>query len=78
MRALRQGLGARADKVPTRELSDEEWRALAETSLPLEALLPQLGRHLDATGAKAERLLGWHTRPLDTTIVETGESLLAL
>jgi nucleoside-diphosphate-sugar epimerase len=37
-----------------------------------------LGRNLDATSAKAERLLGWKTRPIADTIAETAESLLAL
>jgi nucleoside-diphosphate-sugar epimerase len=38
----------------------------------------RIGRNLDATSAKAEHLLGWKPRPLEDTIVDTAESLLAL
>lgn len=32
---------------------------------------------IGATSAKAERLLGWRTRPIEDTVAETAESLLA-
>ncbi|MBC7274203.1 MAG: aldehyde reductase, partial [Streptomyces sp.] len=43
----------------------------------LRLLKHQLGRDLDATGAKAEKLLGWKARPIEGTITDTAESLLA-
>jgi nucleoside-diphosphate-sugar epimerase len=43
----------------------------------LRLLRHQLGQDLDATSAKAERLLGWRARPVEDTIADTAESLLA-
>jgi nucleoside-diphosphate-sugar epimerase len=75
---LRARLGERAAKVPTREMPLWVARGLARVSPQLGSLRLLLGRNLDATSAKAERLLGWKARPIEDTIVETAESLLAL
>ncbi|MFV8182246.1 MULTISPECIES: hypothetical protein [Streptomyces] len=37
-----------------------------------------LGKNLHATSGKAQRLLGCKPRPIEDTIAETAESLLAL
>ena len=42
----------------------------------LRQLRPQLGKNLDATSAKAERVLGWHARPIEDTITDTATSIL--
>ncbi|MBO4253206.1 SDR family oxidoreductase [Streptomyces griseorubiginosus] len=76
-RILRDRLGERAAKAPTRELPVWLARALGVVNPELRLLRHQLGRDLDATGAKAERLLGWRARPIEDTIAETAESLLA-
>ncbi|MBF4463239.1 MULTISPECIES: SDR family oxidoreductase [unclassified Rathayibacter] len=76
-RILHQQLGERAAKAPTRELPLPVARALSLFNPQMKALRPQLGRDFDATSAKAERLLGWHARPIEDTIRETAESLLA-
>jgi nucleoside-diphosphate-sugar epimerase len=52
-------------------------RALSASNPQLNALRYQLGHNFPATGAKAERLLGWRPRPIEDTIVDTAESLLA-
>jgi len=75
---LRQRLGERAAKVPTREMPLWVARALARVNPQVRSLRAALGRDLDATSAKAERVLGWKPRPIEDTIVETAESLLAL
>ncbi|MEV4134564.1 aldehyde reductase [Dactylosporangium sp. NPDC049742] len=75
---LRTRLGERAAKVPTREMPLPVARALTLVNPQLRALRRLLGRDLGATSAKAERLLGWKPRPIEDTIVETAESLLAL
>lgn len=75
---LRERLGDRAAKVPTREMPLWVARGLARVSPQMRALRSILGRDLDATSAKAERMLGWKARPIEDTIVETAESLLAL
>ncbi|MET7692359.1 aldehyde reductase [Streptomyces sp. NPDC005483] len=76
-RILRERLGGRAAKAPTRELPVWLARALGTVNPELRLLRHQLGRDLDATSAKAERLLGWRARPIEDTVADTAESLLA-
>ncbi|MDH6546498.1 dihydroflavonol-4-reductase [Streptomyces sp. SAI-208] len=76
-RILRDRLGERAAKAPTRELPVWLARALGTVNPELRLLRHQLGRDLDATSAKAEQLLGWRPRPIEDTIEDTAESLLA-
>ncbi|MFJ9346610.1 SDR family oxidoreductase [Streptomyces sp. NPDC101237] len=77
-RVLRERLGERAAKVPSRELPLWLARALGVVNPEMRLLRHQLGRDLRATSAKAERLLGWRPRPIEDTVAETAESLLAL
>ena len=74
---LRDRLGDRAARVPTREMPLWVARGLARVNPQMGTLRLLLGRDLDATSAKAERVLGWKPRPIEDTIVETAESLLA-
>lgn len=76
-RTLHERLGERAAKAPTRELPVWLARALGLVNPEVRLLRHQLGRDLDATSAKAERLLGWRARPIEDTIADTAESLLA-
>jgi nucleoside-diphosphate-sugar epimerase len=76
-RILRSRLGERASKAPTREMPVWLARALGAVNPELRLLRHQLGRDLDATSAKAEKLLGWRARPIEDTVVDTAESLLA-
>ncbi|MGW3991143.1 SDR family oxidoreductase [Streptomyces sp. NPDC004830] len=76
-RILHERLGERAAHVPRRELPVWLTRGLAAVNPELRLLRHQLGRDLDATGAKAEKLLGWSARPIEDTIADTAESLLA-
>ncbi|MGV9887178.1 hypothetical protein [Streptomyces sp. NPDC003395] len=76
-RILHERLGERAAKAPTRELPVWLTRALGIVNPELRLLRHQLGRDLDATSAKAERLLGWRARPIEDTVAETAESILA-
>ena len=73
---LRANLGEDAAKVPTATLTDDEFRSLAEISQPLAGLLPLLGRELEHSPAKAERVLGWPRRPTTETVVDASRSLL--
>lgn len=76
-RILRRRLGDRAAKVPSRELPVWLARLLGRFSPPLRAIRPQLGQNFDGSPAKAERRLGWKPRPIEDTIAETAESILA-
>jgi nucleoside-diphosphate-sugar epimerase len=75
---LKQRLGARGAKVPTRRLPDFVVRLLAPFMAELRLLQPLLGRAHRFSSAKAQRLLGYAPRPAAETIVDCAESLLAL
>ncbi|MDQ7877677.1 aldehyde reductase [Microbacterium sp. QXD-8] len=76
-RILRQRLGNEAAKAPTWEMPLLLARALSIVNPALRSLRPQLGHHFPATSAKAENLLGWRPRPIEDSIVDTAQSLLA-
>ncbi len=44
----------------------------------LRGTLPMLGVNMDATSAKAQRLLGWRPRSAEDAILATARSLYAL
>jgi dihydroflavonol-4-reductase len=75
-RALKARLGDAAKKVPTRQLPDWPVRLLGRFSASGRPLVPLLGNIRNATGAKAERVLGWKPRSREDAIVATAESLL--
>jgi len=77
-KVLKARLGAAADKVSTRTLSDEQVRQGAVTDPALRGAVPLLGLELNATSEKAMRLLGWRPRPREEAIVAAAESLVRL
>ena len=76
-RILHERIGARAAKAPTREMPLVLARMLAAVNPAMRALRGQLGYNFDATGAKAERVLGWTPRSVADSIQDTAESILA-
>ncbi|MDH0864453.1 NAD-dependent epimerase/dehydratase family protein [Mitsuaria sp. GD03876] len=74
---LRQALGARAAKVPTRRMPDVVFRLLALAMPPLRMLAADLGRVHHPAADKARRLLGFAPRPGVETVVDCARSLLA-
>lgn len=75
-RILRANLGARAAKVSTRHLPDFVVRLGAHFNPEMAQLAPDLGKHRKISSAKAERMLGWRTRPAETSILDTANSLI--
>jgi dihydroflavonol-4-reductase len=77
--ALKDGLGADAERVSTRVLPDWLVRFAARFSATArQAATPELGRSKTATSAKAQAMLGWQPRPATEALVATGESLVRL
>jgi hypothetical protein len=74
---LRTELGQDAARVPTATLTDDDFRALADAVPELRTLLPLLGRELEHSSAKAQRVLGWRARPVIDTVAESARCLLA-
>jgi dihydroflavonol-4-reductase len=77
-RLLRRRMGAAAARVPTRVLPDWLMRLAALRNPRLRGMVPLLGVNLNATSAKARRLLGWTPRPAEEAVVATAESLVRL
>lgn len=75
-RVLRDRLGNRAAKVPTRPAPDFLVRVAALFNRDLRQLTGSLGQRREFTTAKAERLLGWRARPAEESLVDCAESLL--
>ncbi|CAA2109649.1 SDR family oxidoreductase [Variovorax paradoxus] len=77
-RILRARMGAAASKVATRSLPDWLVRLGAWRDPRMKDIVPILGVNMNATSAKARRLLGWNPRPAEEAIVATAESLVRL
>jgi dihydroflavonol-4-reductase len=75
-RVLREHLGSRAKRVPTRQLPNWLVRFAALFQPTLRPLLPLLDSTRRATSEKAERVLGWRPRPPQEAILATAESLI--
>lgn len=76
--ALREGLGERGRRVPTRELPDWVVRLVGRFDGGVRLLLPELGVEKHASSAKARDVLGWTPRSPQEGLVASARSLLAL
>jgi nucleoside-diphosphate-sugar epimerase len=74
---LRQRLGDRAAKVPTRVAPNVLVRAMSLFDGGLRSIVGDLGKTAYYSSAKAREQLGWQPRPIADSIADTGESLLA-
>ncbi len=74
---IKERLGARAGRVPTRVLPDWLVRLVGRFDPSIGQVASELGRGKNATSAKAIEVLGWSPRPAADAIVATAESYLA-
>jgi nucleoside-diphosphate-sugar epimerase len=72
---LRERLGERAAKVPTRNVPDLLVRAMGLFDPGIRSIAGQLGKETSLSSEKAESVLGWSPRSVEETIVECAESL---
>jgi nucleoside-diphosphate-sugar epimerase len=75
---LRDRMGPVAKRVPTRELPNWVVRLASLADSAVKQVLPELGKHKNATNAKARRVLGWSPRSNEESILATGASLVQL
>jgi nucleoside-diphosphate-sugar epimerase len=75
---LRERLGPRAAKVPTRRVPNFVVRAAARFDPALRQIVGQLGKRSEFSSQKARTTLGWSPRPVEDTIADCAESLLRL
>lgn len=75
---LREGLGEQARKVPTRRLPDFLVKLSALFDPVIKQVVGELGnvREMDASHAKA--VLGWETRPVAESILDTARDMIRL
>jgi nucleoside-diphosphate-sugar epimerase len=76
--ALRDGLGERGRKVPTRELPDWLVRLVGRFDGGVRLIVPELGHARQGSAAKARDLLGWTPRPPEEALLATARTLLDL
>ncbi len=77
-KVLKSRMGASAKRVPTRELPDFLVRLASMRDPAVKQILPELGKHKNATNQKARRVLAWTPRSNEDSIVATAESLVSL
>jgi dihydroflavonol-4-reductase len=73
---LKDGLGAKARRVPTRGLPDWLLKLLANFDPTVKMVVPELGRRREASAAHALDRLGWRTRDERQTIIDCANSLI--
>ena len=74
---LKQGLGDKARKVPSISVPDFLVRVIAIFDPVARGRLYELGKPRQVSSDKARRMLGWTTRPVSETILDTARSLEA-
>ena len=74
---LRERLGERAAKVPTRVLPDFVVKLLSFFIPQIRMFVPDLGKIHIASNEKAKAMLGFAPRPVADTLADCAESLLA-
>jgi dihydroflavonol-4-reductase len=77
-KVLKEHMGANGANVSTRSLPNLLIRSMAVTTPAMRGMVPLLGADLNASGAKAQRLLGWQPRPREEAILASAKSLLRL
>lgn len=75
-KVLRDNLGPRARKVPSRNMPDFGVRVLSLFMPPARQLLGELGRVRATSSAHAQQVLGWQPRPPEESIVDCARSLI--
>lgn len=77
-RILKENLGEAAAKVPTRELPNGLVRLVALFDGQVRQIVPDLGRKVNGTSAKAQKLLGWTPRSREEAVLATARSMIEL
>ncbi len=73
---LRDGLGPQARKVPRRSIPDVVVRLLALFDSTIRQVTGELGRTRAVDSGHALERLGWQTRDVRATILDTAHSLI--
>jgi dihydroflavonol-4-reductase len=71
-------LGPAAKKVPRGSVPDWLMKLLANFDPVTGSVVFEIGKKREVDASKAQRLLGWKMRPIEDSIVDTAQSLVAL
>jgi nucleoside-diphosphate-sugar epimerase len=77
-KALKERLGDKAKRVPTRQLPDWLVRLARFKDPAVKQIIPELGKWKNATSEKARAVLGWSPRSREESVSATAESLVRL
>lgn len=72
---LRDGLGEAGAKAPTRTLPNVAVRLMARFDGSLRSIVPDLGKRVEVSSAKARTELGWEPRPVEDAILDCARSV---
>jgi nucleoside-diphosphate-sugar epimerase len=75
---LRDGLGAQASRVGTRNVPSWVIRLVARFNPTFRAVVADLGVVKKIDASLAQRVLGWTSRPIEQTVLDAAESMLIL
>lgn len=73
---LRERLGDRASKAPTRTVPNFLVRGMALFDGGLKSIVGDLGNRMEVTSEKAQSTLGWTPMPIEDSIADTAEALI--
>jgi nucleoside-diphosphate-sugar epimerase len=73
---LRDRLGERAEKAPTRTVPNFVVRGMALFDGGLKTIVGDLGQRNEVSGEKARSKLGWSPMPIEDSIADTAEALI--
>lgn len=76
-RILRDGLPEAAAKAPTRKVPKPVVRLMGIFDPGIRSIVGDIGHRTDYSAAKAETVLGWRSRPIEETIIDCANSLIA-
>jgi nucleoside-diphosphate-sugar epimerase len=76
-RIFRDQLPEQAAKVSTRTMPDIIIKLLGRFNSQMAMLRPDLGRKTLVDSTKARTLLDWHSRPVEETLIDTANALIA-
>ena len=76
-RILREGLPEAATKAPTRKVPKPVVRLMGLFDPGIRSIVGDIGHRTDYSAAKAETALGWKARPIEETIIDCANSLIA-
>jgi nucleoside-diphosphate-sugar epimerase len=74
---LRRHLGKKARKAPTRRMPDLLVNVLSLFNPEVRGIKSELGKIRNVDASHAKERLGWVMRPVEETLVDCAESLIA-